>query len=356
MYTLPLSPRYVSHWGLWQAIRELIQNAYDQRDSDPGCEVEVRLNSRGTLRIATSTGHLPPSSLLLGETTKDGTSTRGKFGEGYKLALLVLARLGHPVEIFNGNKKWTPRLQSDPRFGCDLLVILEDDVSVSEKGVAFHVHDVREEQWAEVQKNIRQDGGSEDKILDDPAEKGRVYVGGLFVCRDDDFRFGYSLRAGSVQLDRDRGMIDGFDLSCQTSRLWSAGSDPRLYDLIKEEAPDVRYVKSVGAKSAAPTVTARFIEEHGVDTIPVSTQAEVQRAQAAGVKWALVPEQMKRLVGCVQSIFIPSSDGPLARLEKFVEQHRWSLSTDQKIELDDIIRVMREQQSSFAAVAAEVGA
>lgn len=361
MYTLPISPKYVSHWGLWQAVRELIQNAYDQRDADPACQVEVRLNARGTLRISTSTGELPASSLLLGETTKQGTGARGKFGEGYKLAMLVLSRMGHRVEVYNGKRKWLPAIQADPRFGCDLLVIREEDLAMPEPGVAFLVHDVTEAQWKEIQRNIRSDGGREDAILEDPEEKGRVYVGGLFVCEDKDFRFGYSLRAGAVQLDRDRGMIDGFDLSVQTSRLWSAlKDDQRVYDLIKEEAPDVRYVQNViSSGSSAPVVAAvaaRFVAEHGADTIPVSSQAEVQRAQAAGVKWALVPSQLKELIGRVQSIFIPSSDGPLARLQKFVEQHRWSLTTDQKIELDDIIRVMSEQQSSMAAVAAEVGA
>lgn len=360
MYTLPISPKYVSHWGLWQAVRELIQNAYDQRDSDPACRVEVRLNSRGTLRISTSTGELSASSLLLGETNKAGTTARGKFGEGYKLAMLVLTRLGLKVEIYNNSRKWIPRLQADPRFGCDLLVVYEEELPLAEPGVAFLVHGVTDDQWSEIQRNIRQDGGREDAILEDPSEKGRVYVGGLYVCSDTNFRFGYSLRAGSVQLDRDRGMIDGFNLSVQTSKLWSENKDdPRVYDLIKDEAPDVRYVQHVNSDSSAPVVAAvaaRFVAEHGADTIPVSTQAEVQRAQEAGVRWVLVPSQLKDLIGRVQSIFIPSTDGPLARLQKFVEQHRWSLTVDQKIELDDIILVMSEQQSSMRAVAEEVGA
>src|SRR5258707_8510533 len=98
-FTLPISPAYVAHWQLWEAVREIYQNALDEHTHDPFCEASINYTD-GVLRIFTSKGTLSPESLVLGKTSKrDDPYQRGKFGEGYKLSLLVLARIGHDVEI-----------------------------------------------------------------------------------------------------------------------------------------------------------------------------------------------------------------------------------------------------------------
>jgi hypothetical protein len=96
-YVLPLSPDYVSHWGLWEAVREIYQNALDEVEAPSLAQIRF---SDDALYISTPTGKLTPDTLVLGKTSKRNKSqSRGKFGEGYKLALLVLARLGHRVTI-----------------------------------------------------------------------------------------------------------------------------------------------------------------------------------------------------------------------------------------------------------------
>lgn len=346
-YTLSLSEKYVSHWGFWEAIREVLQNAYDQRDLDCNCEVETTLNY-GKLRISTSTGELPRSSLLLGESTK-GAEDRGSFGEGYKLALLVLARLGHNVTIFNGDFKWTPKLEYDKKYGCKVLNIYEEVLKPREEGVCFVVDDVSPEMWASVTENTTEESG----ILFEPSESGRVYVGGLFVCHMKDYKFGYALKPKDVKLDRDRGTVDSFDLSYFTSNLWSEVADRKtLSKLIEDEAEDVRYLinRTTSNSPAAKEIVEDFHEKYGKDTIPVSTQAEVSKAQASGVKFALVPKTIRDMIARVRDIFIPSSGGPVERLEKLLEEHRWNMTTEVKCELDDIVLKMKEQQVAVESI------
>lgn len=91
---LSLSPKYVSGWGVEEAVREILQNAIDQKAD--GAEVSVSYD-RETLSILTDGARLKTSTLLLGESGKDDERYIGKYGEGYKLALLVLTRERKPV-------------------------------------------------------------------------------------------------------------------------------------------------------------------------------------------------------------------------------------------------------------------
>lgn len=72
-FTLPISPNYVSHWNLWEAVREVYQNALDEHTRehtrDRSCEARFTFDD-GTIRIRTTAGKLSPASLILGNTTK----------------------------------------------------------------------------------------------------------------------------------------------------------------------------------------------------------------------------------------------------------------------------------------------
>ena len=134
-YELSLSENYVSNWGLVEAIREIFQNAIDQENmarppKDWYDDVEKESpnkmffnfavdshnpNKYRTLSIGNKESILDVNSLLLGETTKsDDKRAIGKFGEGYKLALLVLTRLGKKIKIFNygAREVWTAALKN----------------------------------------------------------------------------------------------------------------------------------------------------------------------------------------------------------------------------------------------------
>ena len=71
-YQLTISPDYVSHWKLWEAVRELLQNAIDQRRRDDTCELLFEHDSALSILTVGNTGGpaLTPKSLLLGLSDK----------------------------------------------------------------------------------------------------------------------------------------------------------------------------------------------------------------------------------------------------------------------------------------------
>lgn len=349
-FTLPISPGYVAHWNLWEAVRELYQNALDVRDRQraTGGTGAAYIYHRDTVLTISNYGDkLSPSTLILGSSTKtEDENQRGKFGEGYKLALLVLCRLGLPVVLLNHDESWTPKIEYDPHFEAEVLNIYVEKREVADYGsdVCFIINGISEDDWRLLQRNMRYSVVDKDEILEEAHEKGRIYVGGLFVCQmEDGFKCGYSLRTKTLPLDRDRGMVNGFDLSLVTSRLWAEREDSdRAVDLLEEEADDVRYVSSHTKPTTALTVkqNAAFVAKHGSDAVPVTSQAEVERAQAAGLKWVLVKQSVRHLLGLVRNFFIPSSKSPVDRLREFATTYQYNLPPAAKAELADIIKTL----------------
>lgn len=336
-FTLPISPDYVAHWGLWEAVREIYQNALDQGEATISYDEDTHV-----LFVSSATGRLTPETLVLGNTSKrNDPKKRGKFGEGYKLALLVLARLGHQVAIHTDNEVWTPALEHDPTFNTVVLNIHTQPIEPS-KGVLFIIQDVLPEHYDTIQERIRPEPNEPDTILDDEGQAGRVFVGGLYVATVKDFQCGYTFRPGTIKLDRDRGMVDGFDLSYETSRLWTARGGGRAVELLKAEAPDVTYVEQHSNPTSQLTMHSVncFHRTHGLNAIPVSSQDEIQRATTAGIKWVLVPAAMRNIIRLVKSWVIPTQKSPLTRLQDFRQLYLYHLPIDGRRELDEIIETM----------------
>ncbi len=344
-FTLPISPAYVAHWGLWEAIRELIQNAYDEQTRNEACAVEITHDSGDRIVIRTSIGKLTPESLILGNSDKrDDKKLRGQFGEGYKLAMLVLKRLGYGVTVLNNGEIWRPKIEKDETFNSEVLNIYvetpDTDYFINDSGVTFIVKRVTTDQWRELETKILMPPPTVDTILEGEENEGALYVGGLFVRHMKGFKYGYSLLPATLKLDRDRAMVSDFDLSYVTSKLWAVDKyDTKVYTMLKAGSPDVKYVENWTVSTFTSSIYSHYRSEHG-DAIPVTTQDEIERATRAGRRWALVPEIIRNLVGRVVSIFIPSSESPVDRLKKFLEQNKWSLNDTARTELEDIIATM----------------
>jgi hypothetical protein len=144
VFELSLSKDYVSHWGMVQAVRELIQNALDS-DSPFEYEFEETEEGERCLRLISRFTTLPPSTLLLGTTSKAGADDKiGSFGEGYKIAMLVLTRLGHEVQFKNGDRLWRPKFRYSKKYETEVLVI-EAFPLQHNRGLTVEVHGLSED-------------------------------------------------------------------------------------------------------------------------------------------------------------------------------------------------------------------
>jgi hypothetical protein len=274
-YTLSISPDYVKSWGVWEAIRELLQNAFDQRDLDPNCVVTFSHNPlEETVTIGTSTGRLSPQSLLLGISSKSkDRALRGQFGEGYKLAMLVLVRSGHDVRLYNGPELWLPRIKFSESYGCDVLTIEAANIGGPADGVKFMVTGISTEEWMAISQKVNPNQTS-DTILDE--NKGDVFVGGLYVTTLPELHKGYAFSPKSLTLDRDRGMVSNFDVRYATSKLWTHREkvDPdSVYKMLETDAPDVQYVDCHASSTSTITKSAYafYTSKYG-NAVPVATQ------------------------------------------------------------------------------------
>ena len=124
-FELTIDVNYVKGWGIAQAIRELFQNAKDEEVQNPentaffGYDEDTQ-----TLTIGNKQSVLNIESLLLGVSTKtDDKHTIGQFGEGYKIATMVLLRTEHPITFYNYGAKevWTTRLVKSRRYNGRLV-------------------------------------------------------------------------------------------------------------------------------------------------------------------------------------------------------------------------------------------
>ena len=217
---LSLSRNYVCSWGLWEAMREIFQNAIDSDNSGHTMSFSLEFD---TLTITNSNVELPINSLVLGNSTK-GSSDIGKYGEGYKLAILVLLRLGYGVKIKSGSSIWTPFFEYSETLDTEVLKISIDKKLSNESDTSFIISGLSTSDVSMlaskcipfsrylnvfIGRTIESEYGT---IYLDPNFKGKFFVEGLFIQNDTSFNYGYSFKHEYVSLDRDRRAINYYDL------------------------------------------------------------------------------------------------------------------------------------------------
>ena len=265
-YELSLVKSYVQEWTAEDAIREIIQNAIDEsnRVEDNAMSVEYDPEEK-TLTISNKKSVLTHDTLLLGNTSKATDDNMiGKFGEGYKLGILVLTRENHPVVIQNYGLKetWKARFVNSRRWKDEVLTIFTDKSQIWNKpphnNLSFVINNIDQMMYDEVVKktlflkDIYRGEYVEDNyaktsygnILFEESEKGRVYVNGLFVTTLEDLRYGYDIKARYIEIGRDRNLIDSYKITKYTTLMWMEIQDDfkdEIFELAYSEALDFSY-------------------------------------------------------------------------------------------------------------------
>ena len=265
-YELSLVKSYVQEWTAEDAIREIIQNAIDEsnRVEDNAMSVEYDPEEK-TLIISNKKSVLTHDTLLLGNTSKATDDNMiGKFGEGYKLGILVLTRENHPVTIQNYGLKetWTARFVNSRRWKDEVLTIFTDKSQIWNKpphnNLSFVINNVDQMMYDEVVKKTLflkdiyigeyvEDNyakTSYGNILFEESEKGRVYVNGLFVTTLEDLKYGYDIKTKYIEIGRDRNLIDSYKITKYTTLMWMEIQDDfedEIFELAYSEALDFSY-------------------------------------------------------------------------------------------------------------------
>ena len=266
---LSLSRKYVSSWGLNEAVREILQNAIDRQTE--GYEVDVTYSDR-TLIVSTFGAALDKSMLLLGESGKNDSSLVGKYGEGLKLAALVFARDGVPFSIYTGYEKWTPIFEKSDTFGTEVLKFIIENVDAKHiDSVVIRIGNIEQHEMLGFRKDfialdrfLGRDIGAYrlcdyGTVLLNSEYSGRFYVNGLFVCDDSDFKYGYDFKAEYVNLDRDRRAMNYYDMCELTARsLTNCGDINILINGFNKSITDLYNAENVLDKELSKETAVNF--------------------------------------------------------------------------------------------------
>lgn len=267
-YEIPLSPNYVHNWGIKEAIRELLQNAIDGEKCGYMKTIIYDKDAR-KLYIKNSGVTLDVSTLVLGGSGKqDNDELIGHYGEGYKLALLVLLRNNRSVTIHNGNKTWIPSFRKSNKFNTTVLNINENvDGTLDNSGIEFILHNVSEDEYKMLVDNfpcIEDDYGKKVEsengyILLDKKFAGKMFVEGLYIQSDNNFKYGYDFKSSVVDLDRDRKAINYYELRKLTAAAVVTAEHcyPEIFKAISDSCTDIRDIKEV-----LDEASEKFLQEY----------------------------------------------------------------------------------------------
>lgn len=319
---LTIEEDYVNDWGLFEGVREFMQNGRDAtRD---GCTFDVVYHpDSNTIRARTVGAKLEHRSLLLGASTKRGRNDMlGNKGEGYKVGSLALCRIGKGVKIRTGSEIWVPAIEFSKKFGAKVLVFDIDGGRKDINEVQVEITGVTHDEWDTIKRRFLFIDDDNKRIVDSPVGSvifdglGQIFVDGIEVCKLDKFHHGYNFRPQDVKLDRDRRLVDYWEAHQLTAKVWEAlylRTTREFCDtvdrMLADNTPDVehfRYDWCVG-QNTRKQVAERFREKFGSEVIPVKTESEAREVEFYGRKGTVVDAEplrhiLEQEVGTIEQV------------------------------------------------------
>ena len=319
----PMTLEYVKDWGKWETIRELVSNSFD---ADPNwCmgieqskEQEEEIAAEGSLTVESSAGRklwiedkgngLALKHLLFGISEKDNEEkARGQFGEGLKLAFLVLTRMGLTAHAYTGGL----HLWNEPHSIEDqevFKIVWENGQDTS--GTRIEIYDWQYETFEDRflrpgDPRIIHTDAFGRSILEqtDPD----VFVKGIWVQKANawgrSYRFGYDLI--DAKMNRDRGMLNSWDANQEIGKVWaSVGSVDLLERFWRAVEDDCRekgayvYGSSIESRASFEKAFKRVYGKFAVTSTDEQTteMAEHMGAEIVDVGYSL-NDLVKELAG-----------------------------------------------------------
>lgn len=303
---LTLSKDYVSDWGNWEAVREILQNAIDSNDY----EIDF---SNDSMTVTSFDGVIDKKHLILGNSSKRDDETKiGTYGEGFKLALLVLLRENKEVFIHNGADIWTPFFDTHVEIEneCLNIEIEKNALSDNDNKVSFVISGLSAEEILEIKEKSLFESNNYIRAEYEGSScwysngNPKLYIGGLYVCDlNKKYKMSYNFAPNILQLDRDRKSVCSFNLSYEATKMITfSGNYELLSELAEKEAEDISDYYSFnepsyyygGTRQSEDTLTPseklkiivseNFILKHGELAYPINNALDDKTKRIKTVK------------------------------------------------------------------------
>lgn len=290
-FQLTISSDYVKDWGVYEGVREVLQNALDANDA--GNHIHVHHSPECNLLSISSFGvQLDRSVWLMGTTSKENTDARGHFGEGLKLGALSLVRAGRKLRIINDTEDWSCTLDDSKVFPGQQVLSIQTRKRANPQGAFCVQIECSAEEWDTFQSNFLHFQPSpttlitdDVEILTDPEQRGRVYVKGILVETNARLAAGYNLVGSGIRTDRDRRMVNSFDFNWYTATAWLQALNQQLISpefLLTLLAGDVQEATKISERYCCNEDLQRVADAwqqiHGEFAIPVPDVASAKEA------------------------------------------------------------------------------
>lgn len=316
---LTITPNYVSDWDFCDAVRELIQNGIDQETLDSENAFDISYDEEEkTLQLCSPKSSLEINTLLLGCSTKtDNLDTVGQFGEGYKIAALVLNRIGKTFTVYNNSKNeiWISSFEKSKVFGEPVLTFKIFDNITENEGLIIEIENVESEEYKKLFNVWLDMPGSEQHekiettygcIFTDKDMQGKVFVNGLAIESKSDKHFGYNFKPKYITLERDRKSCNSWDMSRVTADMICEALNSGTLNIkevikIAKEGrfSDINNLQYKTWDSNVQKIGQMFVDEFDEeysDAIPVSCQSDFDHVKEMGGKPVIVPYEIAQIV------------------------------------------------------------
>lgn len=314
-YELTLTPTYVADWDFLDAVRELIQNGIDQETIDTNNKFSLVYDSgREVLRFISPRSKLSINTLLLGKTNKANNEfTVGQFGEGYKIAALVLNRLGKSFTIYNNNSKqlWISKIKNSEKWKEKILAFYVSNVEPEEEGLIIEVGNVSEDEYYEISETWLGFYGynSVEKIETSYGDillehEGEVYVSGLAVNFNGDLRYGYNFKPQYIKLERDRKTCDSWNAKMVTSKMIAEAlvdgkiKPETVKEMVEKDCDDIYNMDIISDNGFVKQVLIEAFDKENTSpySIPVDSQEKFKRVKAMGGNPVIVQYRVAQIL------------------------------------------------------------
>lgn len=353
---LTIKTDYLPEWNISHALRELLQNAKDaELEFNAPMGVRHRKDTN-TLVIENDGCVIPHEALLFGHTTKlDRGDLAGKFGEGIKLAMVVLARSGYDVKIRSGSEVWVPKIERSDKFNADVLCVHIEKGRACKDRVQIEVGGITAEEWETMKGHFlflsdlkgRHVETSQGTLLLDARYQGKMFVKGIFVQNNPQLIYGYNLK--DAQIDRDRKMIQSADSQFRILDIWKEALvthtimvEDTFSGLLDKQAADVEGLRDWNVHSIPleqrQSLAARFKTTHGDSAVPVGTLADSKDIEHLGRKGIIVPKSLKAVL---ESVMDSAEVAKVKLREEVTKTYGWHELTEvEKANMEKVLNIV----------------
>jgi len=290
-----LTLQYRKHWKLEQCIREIGQNTLDELETLPTIH-----GRKGWVVIEDNGGGLSLAQFfLLGVSEKDNENARGQYGEGLKMALLVLKRLGYDVVV--RSRDWIATVQKDNFNGYDVINYIYGKTRQYVNGTQIYIRGIEKEDIDKIVEYMFLSEEPEETVFShdsfgkvlDGKYRGMLYSKRIYVKHEESLYFGYDLY--NVRLGVDRMFPDSFDVRWYIGVLLSRITDERLINQIYDV-----FSSSYGKQYLEATIThfepnirykELFYKKYGENACIATTERNRRKLREIRKTLVVIPNQ-----------------------------------------------------------------